>query len=213
RPLYRRTAQRSGFRQHRLERFDPVRDGGGPGQSESGAPVRAIQPGRVSAAAPGDQGVQRAWQTGDAVRRDGRATTLLAAALWHGVAQPEHESGVCAIDQRGNPLHDRGERPRGCSARAENENNWRSPRLLNAQDSPDVPERVDARHAALANSLIPAPTPPPSGGIICNGRNHLQMAGIICKWPESFANGRNQRAETGIIRHAKPVATNSVTRV
>src|SRR5262249_44758027 len=31
-------------------------------------------------------------------------------------------------------------------------------------------------------------------------RNHLQMAGIICKWPESTSR-------TGIIRHAKPVAT------
>src|SRR5262249_44758028 len=45
-----------------------------------------------------------------------------------------------------------------------------------------VQNLIFAGNSIGCDSLIPAPTPPPSGG-------------IICKWPESFANGRNQRPE------------------
>ena len=44
-------AGRGRFRQHRLERPDPVPDGGRPRQSQGGAPVRAVQPGGAALAA------------------------------------------------------------------------------------------------------------------------------------------------------------------
>ena len=57
--VHRRLLRRGRFRQHRLQRPDPVPDGRRPRQSQGGPPVRAVQPGAVAAAEPGHPGVQR----------------------------------------------------------------------------------------------------------------------------------------------------------